>query len=216
MQGKGKGNKMKPKKERPEFDQHIVDLARVTRVTEGGKHLSFRACVVIGDRNGRVGFGVEKGPDVQIAVEKAVNQAKKNIIRVPLVSESIPHRVEAKYKAAKVMLKPAPKGSGVIAGSAIRVILEMAGVPNASSKMLGKTSNKIANVKAVFQALQSFNYRSLNGRKQKERVDADVTVPEEKVEALKAKTGIQDDAPQAKTTAKPAARTVRKAAPKKA
>lgn len=151
---------MRPKKEKPEFDQHIVDLARVTRVTEGGKHLSFRACVVIGDRNGRVGYGVEKGPDVQIAVEKAVNQAKKNIIRVPLIRETIPHRVEAKYKAAKVMIKPAPKGSGVIAGSAIRIILEMAGVPNASSKILGKTSNKIANVKAVFDALQSFGVRA--------------------------------------------------------
>lgn len=158
QQGKGKG-KMHPKKERPEFDQHIVDLARVTRVTEGGKHMSFRACVVIGDRNGRVSFGVDKGPDVQIAVEKAVNQAKKNMIRIPLVNGTIPHRVEAKYKAAKVMLKPAPQGSGVIAGSAIRIILEMAGVPNASSKMLGKTSNKIANVKAVFKALEGFTHR---------------------------------------------------------
>ncbi len=156
MQGKGK---MHPKKERPEFDQHIVDLARVTRVTEGGKHMSFRACVVIGDRNGRVGFGVDKGPDVQIAVEKAVNQAKKNIIRIPSINETLPHRVQAKYKAAQVMLKPAPRGSGIIAGSAIRVILEMAGVANASSKMLGKTSNKIANVKAVFQALGTFTTR---------------------------------------------------------
>ncbi len=158
QQGKGKG-KMHPKKERPEFDQHIVDLARVTRVTEGGKHMSFRACVVIGDRNGRVSFGIDKGPDVQIAVEKAVNQAKKNMIRIPLVNGTIPHRVEAKYKAAKIMLKPAPQGSGIIAGSAIRVILEMAGVPNASSKMLGKTSNKIANVKAVFKALEGFTHR---------------------------------------------------------
>jgi small subunit ribosomal protein S5 len=157
--GGGRG-KFKQKREKPEFDQHIVDLARVTRVTEGGKHMSFRACVVIGDRKGRVGFGVDKGPDVQIAVEKAVNQAKKNIIRIPIINETIPHRVEAKYKAAKVMLKPAPQGSGVIAGSAIRVILEMAGVPNASSKMLGKTSNKIANVKAVFEALEKFSARA--------------------------------------------------------
>lgn len=176
MQGKGRG-KMKPKKEKPEFDQHVVDLARVTRVTEGGKHMSFRACVVIGDRNGRIGFGIDKGPDVQIAVEKAVNQAKKSIIRVPLINETIPHRVEAKYKAAKVMMKPAPRGSGIIAGSAIRVILEMAGVPNASSKMLGKTSNKIANVKAVFKAFEGFTQRALPG-KQKERLsDSVVTEP---------------------------------------
>lgn len=166
MQGKGRG-KMKPRKEKPEFDQHVVDLARVTRVTEGGKHMSFRACVVIGDRNGRVGFGIDKGPDVQIAVEKAVNQAKKSIIRVPMINETIPHRVEAKYKAAKIMMKPAPRGSGIIAGSAIRVILEMAGVPNASSKMLGKTSNKIANVKAVFKAFEGFTQRTLPARKER-------------------------------------------------
>jgi len=147
---------MRPKREKPEFDQQVVDLARVTRVTKGGKQMSFRATVVIGDRNGRVGFGVDKGKDVQVAVEKAVNQAKKSIIRVPIVNETLPHMVLAKYKAARVMLKPAPKGSGVIAGSSIRTVLEMAGVPNASSKMLGSTSNKISNIKAVFDALRSF------------------------------------------------------------
>jgi small subunit ribosomal protein S5 len=149
-------DKFKKKKEKPEFDQQIVDLARVTRVTKGGKQLSFRACVLIGDKNGRVGYGLDKGKDVQIAVEKAVNQAKKNLIFVPIVNETIPHRVEAKFKAGKVMIKPAPKGAGVIAGSSIRTVLEMAGVPNASSKMLGKTNNKISNLKAVFKALQSF------------------------------------------------------------
>ena len=147
---------MRPKREKPEFDQQVVDLARVTRVTKGGKQMSFRATVVIGDRNGRVGYGVDKGKDVQMAVEKAVNQAKKSIIRVPIVNETLPHRVLAKYKAARVMLKPAPKGSGVIAGSSIRTVLEMAGVPNASSKMLGSTSNKISNIKAVFEGLRSF------------------------------------------------------------
>lgn len=143
-------------REKPEFDQSIVDLARVTRVTKGGKQMSFRACVLIGDRKGRVGYGVDKGKDVQIAVEKAVRQAKKNMILVPLIRETIPHRVEAKFKAAKVMIKPAPKGSGIIAGSSIRTVLELAGVPNASAKMLGKTGNKITNVKATFQALTSF------------------------------------------------------------
>ncbi len=155
QQGKGT-KKMRPKKEKPEFDQQIVDLARVTRVTKGGKQLSFRACVVIGDRKGRVGYGVDKGKDVQIAVEKAVNQAKKSLIRVPLVNETIPHRVESKFKAARVMIKPAPRGSGLIAGSSIRIVLELAGVPNASSKMLGKTTNKITNIKSIFDALTSF------------------------------------------------------------
>jgi small subunit ribosomal protein S5 len=144
-------------KEKPEFDQQIVDLARVTRVTKGGKQMSFRVTVLIGDRKGRVGYGVQKGKDVQIAVEKAVNQAKKNIITVPIVDGTIPHRVDAKYKAAKVMIKPAPMGSGIIAGSAIRTVLEFAGIPNASSKMIGRTNNKITNIKATFQALTSFH-----------------------------------------------------------
>lgn len=152
----GKKGKFRQKREKPEFDQQIVDLARVTRVTKGGKQLSFRAGVVIGDRKGRVGYGVDKGKDVQIAVEKAVNQAKKTLIRVPIVNDTIPHRADAKFGAAKVMLKPAPRGSGVIAGSAVRVVLELAGVPNASAKILGKTNNKINNIKATFACLQSF------------------------------------------------------------
>jgi small subunit ribosomal protein S5 len=152
---------MKPKRERPEFDQHILDLARVTRVTKGGKQLSFRACVVIGDRKGRVGFGIDKGKDVQLAVEKAVNQAKKNLIRVPLIKETIPHMVAAKFKAGRVIIMPAPRGSGIIAGSATRVMLELAGVPNASAKIMSKTNNKITNLKATFDALQKFRPKAV-------------------------------------------------------
>lgn len=157
QESQNRGRKpFRKKAEKPEFDQQILDLARVTRVTKGGKQLSFRACVLIGDRKGRVGYGVEKGKDVQIAVEKAVNQAKKHLINVPIVNETIPHRVEKKFKAAHIMLKPAPRGSGIIAGGAIRSVLELAGVPNASSKMLSRTNNKITNIKAVFSALESF------------------------------------------------------------
>lgn len=160
--GRGRDRQNRPKKERPEFDQSIVDLSRVTRVTKGGKQLSFRACVVIGDRNGRVGFGLDKGKDVQMAVEKAVNQAKKHMIRVPIVKETIPHRVEAKFGSGRVMLKPAPKGSGVIAGSAVRTVLELAGIPNVSSKIMGKTKNKVTNVKVTFAALQMFKKKSVS------------------------------------------------------
>ena len=145
-----------PRREKPEFDQEIIDLARVTRVTKGGKHMNFRACIVIGDRRGRVGYGIEKGTDVQLAVNKALHQAKKNMIRIPIVKETVPHRVEAKYKAGRVMIKPAPPGSGIIAGSSLRVLLQLAGVPNASAKILSKTNNKITNLKAAFAALSSF------------------------------------------------------------
>ncbi len=158
--GRGGDRKARPPKEKPEFDQFIVDLARVTRVTKGGKQLSFRACVLIGDRKGRVGYGVQKGKDVQFAVTKAVNNAKKNMITIPIVRDTIPHRVEAKFKAAKIMLKPAPRGSGIIAGSVVRNVLELAGVPNASAKMLGKTNNKIVNIKAVFEALSRFKIKA--------------------------------------------------------
>ena len=101
-------------REKPEFDQYVLDLARVTRVTKGGKHMSFRACVILGDHKGRVGFGLAKGKDVQLGVEKAVHQAKKNMITVPIINETVPHAVVCKFKAATVFLKPAPKGSGII------------------------------------------------------------------------------------------------------
>ncbi len=168
-------------KEKPEFDQTIVDLARVTRVTKGGKHMSFRALVLIGDRKGRVGYGVEKGKDVQIAVDKAVNQAKKNLLRVPIFNETIPHRVEAKFKAGRVLIKPAPKGSGIIAGSAVRIVLDLAGVGNASGKILSKTNNKIANVKATFEALKKFNYRAVKtlGRTQSSAPKTEVVATSE-------------------------------------
>lgn len=165
-------------REKPEFEQHIADLARVTRVTGGGKQLSFRACVLIGDRKGRVGFGVDKGKDVQIAVEKAVKQAQKNLIRVPMLNETIPHRVEAKFKAAKLMIKPAPKGSGIIAGSVVRTVLDLAGVPNASAKMLGKTNNKITNIKATFQALQSFKFKAVERAKNQFKKDMAGVAPQ--------------------------------------
>jgi len=152
----------RPREDKKEFDQYILDLARVTRVTEGGKQLSFRACVILGDRKGRVGFGLAKGKDVQYGVEKAVRQAKKHIINVPIVNETIPHSVISKANAAVVMLKPAPRGSGIIAGGAVRVVLDLAGIPNVSSKILGRTKNKIAIVQATFAALQAF--KSKNGR----------------------------------------------------
>lgn len=155
-QGRGPGRGPRPERERSEFDQEILDLARVTRVTKGGKQLSFRACVVLGDRHGRVGIGLSKGKDVQMAVDKSARQAKKHMISVPIVKETVPHQVVVKFKAAAIMLKPAPRGSGVIAGGAVRVVLDLAGVPNVSSKILGKTKNKIVIAKATVEALKSF------------------------------------------------------------
>lgn len=145
--------KREPKfKEEKEFDQNIIDLARVTRVMAGGKRMRFRACVAIGDKKGRVGIGLAKGTDVTLAINKAVNKAKKNLITVPMMNETIPHEIREKFKAAKILLKPAPQGTGVKAGGAMRILLELAGVPNVVGKILG-TNNKINNVKATIQAL---------------------------------------------------------------
>lgn len=124
----------------------------MTRVTAGGKRMSFRCALVIGDKKGRVGFGVAKGGDVQIAIEKAYKQAKKNVMKVTLVHETLPHQVWVKFGSALVLLKPAPKGTGLKAGGAVRMILEFAGVPNAVSKIVN-SSNKINIAKATLEAL---------------------------------------------------------------
>jgi small subunit ribosomal protein S5 len=121
--------------------------------------------VIIGDRKGRVGYGIDKGKDVQIGVEKAVNQAKKNVITVPIVRETIPHSVAVKYKSANIILMPAPRGSGIIAGGAVRSVLEMAGVPNVSAKILSRAKNKMNNIKATMIALQSFKLSQKKAKK---------------------------------------------------
>jgi len=150
--GKGGPRRRPDEREKSEFDSTILDLARVTRVTKGGKRMRFRSCVVIGDRKGRVGYGVAKGADVQQSVSKATNQAKKNLIKVPIVENTVPHEVMKKFTAAKVLIKPAPEGTGIKAGGAVRVVLEMAGIPNVTAKILG-TNNKINNAKATVLAL---------------------------------------------------------------
>ena len=148
----GGGNRRRQEQQPREYDQKILELSRVTRVTAGGKRMRFRVCLIIGDRNGQVGYGVTKGADVQISVEKAVRAAKKTLVRVPLISETVPYAVKAKFGASSIMLMPAPKGTGLKAGGAVRSVLELAGVPNAVSKIMG-SSNKINTVKATFKAL---------------------------------------------------------------
>jgi small subunit ribosomal protein S5 len=139
--------------QRREFDQKVVEVKRVTRVVAGGKRMRFRALVVVGDRNGKVGMGLKKGSDVSDSVNKAVNQAKKNMVTLPLVNDTIPHQLNVKYKSSKLILKPAKPGTGVVAGGAVRSVMELAGVKNVMSKMVG-SSNKVNNLKAVFLAFQ--------------------------------------------------------------
>lgn len=142
------------KEEKKEFEQKTLDLRRVTRVVAGGKRFSFRATVVIGDKKGRVGVGVAKGQDVSASVEKAVRDARKNLISVPLSKDSIPHQVEAKYGTAKVILKATPPGHGLIAGSAVRIVCDLAGIKNISSKILSTSKNKLTIARAAIEALK--------------------------------------------------------------
>lgn len=142
-----------------DFDQKVVEVKRVTRVTGGGKRMRFRALVVIGDRKGRVGVGVQKGTDVSEAVNKAVSAAKKNMVSVNIIRDTIPHEIKFKYKSSVVFLKPAMPGTGLIAGGAIRSVLDLAGVKNILSKMLG-SSNKLNNVMATYTALTKMKARS--------------------------------------------------------
>ena len=136
-----------------DYTEKNLEVARVTRVTKGGKRMRFRVLSVIGNQKGRVGFGLAKGVDVAGATAKSTAQARKALITVPMVEGTIPHQVMAKFGAAIVLLKPAPKGTGVKAGGAIRPVLELAGVQNIVSKMLG-SSNKANNVKATMMALK--------------------------------------------------------------
>ncbi|MEW6611093.1 MAG: 30S ribosomal protein S5 [Patescibacteria group bacterium] len=141
-------------REPEEFEQKLIEIKRVTRVQKGGKRMRFRALVAIGDRKGRVGYGLGKGADVSQAIAKATTAAKKRVITVPLVNETIPHAVRMRYKAAAIYVKPAPKGTGIIAGGAIRQVLMVSGIANAVAKMLG-SENKVNNVKLTIKALQS-------------------------------------------------------------
>jgi len=139
-----------------EFEEVVLDIARVSRVVAGGKRLSFRATVIVGDKEKhQVGVGVDKGKDVSQAIQKASNKAKKNLITVPIINETIPHETIAKYKAAKVIIKPARKGKGIIAGGAVRTVLKLANVPNAIAKILGSTSNAINNARVAILALST-------------------------------------------------------------
>lgn len=129
-------------------------MARVTRVVAGGRRFSFRATVGLGNKKGKIGVGIGKGLDVSQAVDKAVADAKKNMIIVALKEGTIPHEVGAKYGAAKVFLKPAPKGSGLVAGGAVRVICDLAGIENISAKIISKSTNKLNNAQATLDALR--------------------------------------------------------------
>ncbi len=146
------------KREKQEFEQKLLDLARVTRVVKGGRRFRFRATLVIGDKKGRVGVGVSKGSDVSDAIEKAYNDAKKNLITVKMNGNTISHDVFKKLGSAKIILKPAQEGRGIIAGGAVRSVVDLAGIRDIVSKSMG-TSNKLNVARATIEALKSLKVK---------------------------------------------------------
>jgi small subunit ribosomal protein S5 len=142
-----------------EFDEKIVQVNRVSKKTKGGNKVGFSVLAVVGDKKGRVGVGLGGAPDVSSAVRKAVSYAKRHLLTVPMKGRTIPHEIRVKRGAARVMLKPAPPGTGVIAGGAIRAVVDAAGIRDVVSKILG-SKNQASNVYATMEALRNLKLKS--------------------------------------------------------
>lgn len=164
------------KKIEKEFEERVLEVSRVSRVVKGGRRIRFRALVVIGDKKGRVGIGIGKANEVSSAVSKATTKAKKNIINVPIINGTIPHEVLAENGAAKVLLKPATPGSTIVAGGAVRNILELSGITDILAKILGSKS-LINNALAVISGLNKFHpdivakLREYDERSQRKKIE---------------------------------------------
>ncbi|HSX23548.1 MAG TPA: 30S ribosomal protein S5 [Candidatus Saccharimonadales bacterium] len=143
--------------EEKQFDERVVHIDRVARVVKGGRRFRFRALVVVGDHKGKVGIGISKGADVTTAVTKAVEVAKKHFVPVHIINGTIPHESEVKVGGARILIKPAVPGTGLIAGGVVRTVLEVSGISNALSKSLGST-NKINTAYATLAALQAIEH----------------------------------------------------------
>lgn len=158
-----------PVKEAKEYDEEVIQIDRVTRVVKGGRRLRFRATVVIGNRKGKVGIGIGKSTEVAGAIKKAVSTAKRNIIRVPIMNETIPHDIKIKHKGSRIIMLPASEGTGIIAGGAVRKVVELAGIKNILSKSFG-TNNRVVNTQATYNALGLLRQRTAPKKQEKKEV----------------------------------------------
>lgn len=139
-----------------EFEETVVQINRISKKTKGGNQVRFSALVVVGDKKGRVGVGLSKATDVRSAIRKAIDKATRSVVTIRMAGSTLPYSVREKFSAAKILLKPAPSGSGIIAGGPMRVVLEAVGVKDAVGKILG-TNNKLSNVYATLNALQTIS-----------------------------------------------------------
>ena len=192
------------------FNERILHLRRVSKKTTGGNYISFSALVVVGDGKGKVGLGLGRGLEVPPAIQKGITQAKKNMIQLPIYKDTLPHQILIKYKASRLLLKPAPPGTGLKVGGVVRVILDVAGVNNASGKIIG-TRNQITNAYAVMEAIKRMKPRVVAEKKLEKPVEEKKVAPVvEKVMEQK-----QDITPKKKVSAKGGSSNGRKKVAKK-
>ena len=184
---RGRGRGPRRKREPQEFDNKVLDIARVARVVAGGRRFSFRSVVVVGDRKGRVGVGIGKGSDVSISIGKATRNAQKNVIRVPMTPEgTIPYDIKGKQSSTVVFLKPAKEGRGIIAGGPVRAVCDLAGFSDITAKILSRSTNKLNIALATIQALENIDYTPPKIEKKKD--DKDNKKEKKKKESKKKKT----------------------------
>ena len=207
-------------KEPKEFEEEVLQIDRVTRVVKGGRRLRFRATVIIGDKKGRVGVGVGKSEEVVGSIKKAIADAKKHLIKVVIDGQTIPHETKVKYKSARILLIPAAPGTGIIAGGAIRKVVELSGIKDILSKSLG-TTNKISCSRATLEALKGLRETPFT---KKQKIQPVEKKPDEKHERKPFKkpfnkpgqrpTGKPAERPAGKPTEKPTEKPAEKPAEK--
>lgn len=156
---RGRTTRRQSPEKKSEYESKLLGLDRIAHMKAGGRRFRFKALVIVGNRMGKVGLGVAKGSDVAQSIDKATRLATKYVITIPTVQDTIPHEVFAKYSSAKVLLRPQVKGRGMVAGGTVRIICTMAGIKNISSKILGRTRNKLNNAKATMLALKKLKIR---------------------------------------------------------
>ena len=154
-----------------EWDHKVIQIRRVTRVTKGGKRFKMRAVVVSGNRSGRVGVGIGRGDDIAQAVIRARKHAEAKSITIPMINETIPFEVRGGMKSSDILVKPAPKGTGLVAGGSARIVLDLAGVPNAVSKILGKTKNPLLNALGSIETLKKLSQYEIKDYSSQEEKD---------------------------------------------
>ncbi len=176
-----RGRREQAPAEPKQFEELVINVDRVSRVVKGGRRFRFKALVAVGDHKNKIGVGVAKGADVQVAIQKATDVAKKNLITIPVINETIPHENEVKYSGARVLLKPAAPGTGIIAGGVVRSIIGLTGIRNMLSKSLNST-NKVNIAYATVEALRTLVPKDewLNAPKKKAVAEKPVEVEETK------------------------------------